>query len=107
MKKVLSLVLAMAILLSCLAATAVSVEAATKLPSSYYVVGSFNNWTLDKAYRMQSELYDRDNDRGEYYILKGIKLSAGDELKVGHTENGLKISAWYPDSGPQTNYVIS
>lgn len=106
MKKVLSLVLVTAFLLSCLAATVVSVEAATKLPSGYYVVGSFNNWTLDKTYLMQSELYDRDNDKGEYYILKGIKLNIGDELKVGYTENGFSISAWYPDSGPQTNYII-
>ena len=107
MKKVVSLVLMAAVLLSCLAVTTMSFDAATKLPSGYYVVGSFNNWTLDNAYRMQSKVYDRDDDKGEYYILNGIKLESGDELKVGYTENGVKISAWYPDSGPQTNYVIS
>ncbi|MBK6088175.1 dockerin type I repeat-containing protein [Ruminococcus difficilis] len=106
MKKVLSLLLATTVLLSCLAVMTVSAEAVTKLPSGYYVVGSFNNWTLDKAYRMHSEPYDCDNDKGDYYILKGIKLNTGDELKVGYTESGLKINAWYPDSGPQTNYII-
>ena len=106
MKKVLSLLLTVMIIVSCFTFMTVSMNAATKHPSGYYVVGNFNNWTLNEAYQMSREKYDCDNDNGDDYVLKGVKLNAGDELKVGHTENGIRICTWYPDSGPETNYIV-
>ena len=106
MKKTVSLFLTMALLLCCFAAAGISANAAKKLEPGYYVVGSFNDWSLDRAYRMQSAVYDRDSDRAEYYLLKGLRMNEGDELKVTYSEDGVNRNAWYPDSGPQTNYVI-
>ena len=100
MKKVLSLLLMAAVLISCLAAATVSVDAVTKLKPGYYVVGTFNNWTLDKDYRMSQP------DAIEHYVLAQKKLSEGDELKVVYSSDGISKSAWYPDSGPSTNYIV-
>lgn len=100
MKKVLSLLLTAVLLLSCLAVTAVSAHAATKLRPGYYLVGTFNNWSLDKDYRMSQP------DSIERYVLSQKKLSAGDELKIVYSDDGISKSTWYPDSGPTTNYIV-
>lgn len=99
MKKVLSLLLSVMILLSCFAAMAVSANAAAKPIPGYYVIGSMNNWTLDKNYLMQKSYFDN------HYELLQIPLEAGDELKVVYSDDGIRRTAWYP-SGVDNNYIV-
>ncbi len=107
MKKAISLLLSAALLLGCFASAMISASAATKLTPGYYVVGSMNNWTLDKSFQMRREADDRGGDAGAYYVLSGVWLNDGDELKVVYSEDGIHKTVWYPADGSQTNYVVT
>ena len=99
MKKVLSLLLSVLILMSCFVVMAVSSNAATKPIPGYYVVGSMNNWTLDKNYLMQKSYFDN------HYELLQFPLQAGDELKVVYSDDGIRKTVWYP-SGVDNNFIV-
>lgn len=99
MKKVLSLLLSMMILLSCFAVMAVSVNAATKPVPGYYVIGTMTDWTLDKDYLMQKSYF------GNHYELLQIPLNEGDELKVVYSDDGVRKTTWYP-SGVDNNFIV-
>lgn len=100
MKKVLSLFLSAIVLLSCFTLSAVSAAAAEKPVPGYYVVGTFNNWTIGKAYRMEPAYFDN------HYALYQTPLDAGDALKIVYSEDGLRASTWYP-AGVDNNYVVT
>ena len=99
MKKVLSLLLSLMILLSCFAVMAVSVNAATKPVPGYYVIGTMTDWTLDKDYLMQKSYF------GNHYELLQIPLNEGDELKVVYSDDGVRKTTWYP-SGVDNNFIV-
>ena len=100
MKKGLSLLLSLIILLSCFAAAGVSANAAAKPIPGYYVIGTMTNWSLDKDYLMQKSYF------GNHYELLQIPLNAGDELKVVYSDDGVRRTTWYP-SGVDNNYIVS
>lgn len=94
MKKVFAFILACVLLLS---AFPVAVNAATKPVSGYYVVGTMNNWSIDKDYLMVPAF-------DGHYALYQIKLTTDDELKVVYSADGLNIDRWYPE-GVDNNYI--
>ena len=94
MKKALSLLLAIVLLFSLFT---VAAGAWTKPVPGYYVVGTMNNWTIDKDYLMKPYF-------GGHYILYQTTLSADDEFKVVYSSDGLDRSVWYPDGGELNNY---
>lgn len=99
MKKVVSLMIAAVLLLCCFTVTGVSVSAVAKPIPGYYVVGTMNNWTLDKNYLMQPSYF------GNHYALLQFPLNAGDELKVVYSDDGLRRSKWYPQ-GTENNFIV-
>ena len=99
MKKVLSLLLSLMIVLSCFAVAAVSANAATKPVPGYYVIGTMTNWTLDKDYLMQKSYFEN------HYELLQFPLNEGDELKVVYSDDGVRKTVWYP-SGVENNYIV-
>ncbi|MBQ3264411.1 MAG: dockerin type I repeat-containing protein [Ruminococcus sp.] len=100
MKKIIAVLLAAILILSCMAAAGVSANAATKLDPGYYVVGTFNSWSLDRNYKMSQP------DAIERYVLRQTELKAGDELKIVYSADGINKGGWYPGGGPQSNYVV-
>ena len=100
MKKVLSLLLSAVLLLSCFTVTAVSANAATKPVPGYYVVGTMNNWTLDKDYLMQPSYFDN------HYELLQTPLKVGEELKIVFSEDGIGKTKWYPE-GVDNNFIVT
>ena len=94
MKKVFAFILACVLLLS---AFPVAVNAATKPVPGYYVVGTMNDWSINKDYLMTPILEG-------HYGLNQTKLTAADELKVVYSADGLNIDRWYPD-GVDNNYI--
>ena len=64
---------------------------------SYYLVGSFNEWSNREEYKLALNTSAEVDD--EYYIT--VYLNEGSELKI-HSDS----DAWYPD-GMSKNYVVS
>ena len=78
MKKILSLILAAALLLTAFQLTVSAVE-----ERAYYVVGSFNIWNVSDDYKMT-----RNEGAGtEEYVLEGLALKTSDELRVAKVYN--------------------
>lgn len=96
MKKVLAIVLACILLLSVFP---IAVNAATKPVPGYYVVGTMNNWTIDKDYLMSPSNFDN------HYELLQVSLQAGDELKIVYSDDGIRRTTWYP-TGVENNYIV-
>lgn len=94
MKKVFAFILACVLLLSAFTVTA---NAATKPVPGYYVVGTMNDWSINKDYLMVSAF-------DGHYALYQTKLTADDELKVVYSADGLSIDRWYPE-GVDNNYI--
>ncbi|MBQ3265057.1 MAG: dockerin type I repeat-containing protein [Ruminococcus sp.] len=66
--------------------------------TGYYIVGNFNEWQRDDAYKMtQNEKAD-----GEEYMFAVLDLTTDSELKVIYVEAGHE-NVWYP-TGENNNY---
>ena len=100
MKRVISIMLAAIVLLSGFVVLSVSANAAAKPIPGYYVVGTMNNWTLDKNYLMEKSYFDN------HYELLQISLNAGDELKIVYSDDGIRKTKWYPE-GVDNNYIVT
>ena len=71
--------------------------------STYYLVGSFNEWQTDEAYILTKNA----EAEGEYFI-SGVELKKDDTFKIVET-NGSILGfepVWYPD-GEGNNYVVA
>ena len=77
-------------------------EEASEVPvvePEYYVVGSFNKWTVAPAYKLE-KMGEQKDGKDQYKIeLDGLKVN--DELKVKDADDG-----WFP-SGATPNYKVS
>lgn len=66
--------------------------------TEYYLVGNFNSWQADEAYKLVA-----NPGNAAEMMIKGVELEANDELKVigilGET------TTWYPDNAD--NYVVA
>lgn len=69
----------------------------------FYVAGSMNNWSVNENYKMTMN---------EKLVEQGIKefsltttLKAGNEFKVVSSNDGSKITSWFPGDG-KGNYTI-
>ena len=68
----------------------------------YYLVGTFNEWQIDDAYKLTR------NGEAEY-ILRNVELMTDDELKICYSPDGYSTwnnSTWYPE-GSDNNYSIT
>ncbi len=66
---------------------------------AYYLVGSFNEWAADEAYKLtKNDAADTD----EYTI--NVELSKDDSFKVIYTDGD--NTTWYPD-GMDNDYVVA
>ena len=74
MKKMLTLILAFAVLLSIIPFSALAVSAQTLTDEGYYLIGDMNDWKIDKDYRFQE--YGSSSYRGIMFYGKDIQ---GDE----------------------------
>ena len=90
-RKLISLVLVVAMVLSMAVVGIVSASAAD---GTYYLVGTITDWQ-DGSY-----VFSENSENPGEYMLMGVTLSAGDELKVKDDTN------WYP-SGMGNNYVVA
>ncbi|MBQ1838552.1 MAG: hypothetical protein II127_02920, partial [Ruminococcus sp.] len=88
MKKMISVLLTVCMVLSLFAVAAVSVGA--EEGTSFYLVGTMNGWTASDGYRLE-----KNPDNAAEYMLKNVQLPANTELKVRSVGGG-----WYPDNSP-------
>ena len=70
-----------------------------EVPAEYYLVGNFNNWQADEAYKFA---VNEGGAEGEYMLL-GVDLAKEDSLKVIGISG--ETTTWYPDNAP--NYGIA
>ena len=94
-RKVLSIALVVAMILSVLTIGIVATSAASE--GGYYLMGSVNGWQFTDGYKF--ELNSGADTDGEY-VLYNIALTTTDEFKVAYTEDGTTKddnTAWYPD----------
>ena len=101
MKKALSLLTVLCLVLSLLT-VGVSAAGTRDVPADgYYLIGTHNNW--DAAELTEADLFRQSLHDADEMILEAT-LTQGQELKVVKVENGA-IAAWYPD-GVNNNYVF-
>lgn len=67
--------------------------------AGYYLVGSMTGWKIDSRYRLD-ENFGADT---EEYCLLNTHLNVGDEFKIAYSDNGSRISEWFP-TGVSANY---
>ena len=96
MKKMISVLLTVCMVLSLFAVAAVSVGAEEP---SYYLVGSMTDpqWEINEAYKLTLNTAAQ----GEEYMINNVYLESGTEFKVANADK----TAWYPD-GTDNNYQI-
>ena len=67
------------------------------IAKQYYLTGSISDWGTDDSYVFTA---NTSSEYNEEYVLKGVELTAGAELKVTDSSNG-----WYP-GGTDNNYSV-
>ncbi len=98
MKKVLSLLLCLVLLLS--AIPTVSALTEDEANAGYYLVGTMNDWQVSLQYRLDQEPADASE-----YRITNLPLSTTDAFKVVYSPNGRDIVEWYP-AGTGNNCTI-
>ena len=101
MKKALSLLTVICMVLSLLTLGASAAGNRDVPADGYYLIGTHNNW--DVANLTEAELFRQSLHDADEMILE-TTLTQGQELKVVKVENGA-ITTWYPD-GVNNNYVV-
>ena len=64
----------------------------------YYLTGTISGWGIDDSYAFTA---NTSSEYNEEYVLKGVELTAGAELKVTDSSGG-----WYP-GGANNNYTVA
>ena len=101
MKRLLSLLLTLCMILSLLTVGAFAAENRDALADGYYLIGTHNSWdpaSLTEALRFHESLGDSDE-----FVLE-TTLTQGQAFKVVRVENGA-VAQWYPD-GTGNDYVV-
>ena len=97
MKKILSLILAAALLLAAFPLTVFAIE-----EPAYYVVGSFSEWCELDAYKMTRN----EGAETTEYMLEGLELKTGDQFKIvriiGNDRDWYPSDVSYGDNGEIT-----
>lgn len=102
MKKMLTLILAFAVLLSIIPFSTLAVSAQTLTDEGYYLIGDMNDWKIDKDYKFQE--YGSSSYRGIMFYGKDIQ---GDEtFQIVYSADGKAVSdnhSVYPEKDRSYN----